>query len=197
MIWFFAVLSPTLIVPLPTEEISERRLYVPLAAVAPFFVVGLFSTFGRLGKDQSDEDTNRSSRSVFRGPFISSQLAILAIVVFFTVLSIRTMPRLSRKQFIWEEVLKHQPDNAFAFFSQGCVEYNLGDKAGGIQKMLSAFYDDPGYQHGVITLAKALEDTGQQEKLVDLYRDACDSIPIKPELSPKLHSLAKDAWNTT
>ena len=33
--WFFAILSPTLLVPIATEIAAERRMYMPLAALVP------------------------------------------------------------------------------------------------------------------------------------------------------------------
>src|SRR5262249_22088562 len=33
--WFFAILSPTLLVPIGTEVAAERRMYLPLATIIP------------------------------------------------------------------------------------------------------------------------------------------------------------------
>ena len=38
--WVLIVLSPTIVIPLAYEVAVERRMYVPLAAIAPFIVVG-------------------------------------------------------------------------------------------------------------------------------------------------------------
>ena len=183
MVWYFAVLSPTLIVPLPTEEIAERRLYVSLAAVAPLFVVGCFVLCLRIGGSRFwnrwAESITSSSDTKIRGSFLCSQLATLGVIVVFSFLCVTTMPRLSDRKTIWTEVLKYEPDNAFAIFNQGCVEYNLGNREAGLKKMWIGFDAKRGYKYGVITLARALEDNGQQEKLVGIYRKAIVANPME------------------
>jgi tetratricopeptide (TPR) repeat protein len=48
--WFFAILAPSSsILPLATQTVAEHRMYLPLAAVAVLFAVGLRAAFGRRG----------------------------------------------------------------------------------------------------------------------------------------------------
>ncbi len=173
MLWYFAVLSPTLIVPLPTEEIAERRLYVPLAAFAPVFVIGLYLGCCRIATSQATN--NLRDRGL-----IASQTATMAIAAIFTIIGVYTLPRLSSRLTIWKEVLKYEPDNVFAYMNQGCVEFNEGRKDAGIAMIQTAFEARPAYKHGVLTLARVLENTKQHERLVDVFRKASQANPNEP-----------------
>ena len=43
IVWTLIILSPTLVVPIATEPVAERRMYLPLAALAAVFVAGLYA----------------------------------------------------------------------------------------------------------------------------------------------------------
>jgi hypothetical protein len=45
-VWFFLILAPTSLVPVATQTMAEHRMYLPLAAVVAFFVLGVFSLLG-------------------------------------------------------------------------------------------------------------------------------------------------------
>jgi protein O-mannosyl-transferase len=46
--WFFAILAPSSsIVPMTSQTMAEHRMYLSLAAVVAFLVIGLFAMFGR------------------------------------------------------------------------------------------------------------------------------------------------------
>ncbi|MGB7347802.1 MAG: tetratricopeptide repeat protein [Pirellulaceae bacterium] len=177
LIWFFAVLSPTLIVPLPQEEISERRLYVPLAALAPLLVVGLFHLFAKPTAESLPTSQSTSATGKW-----GTVAVVACCVVASVVVSIKTMPRLSSRQFIWAEVLKHEPDNAYAMMCQGCVEFNLGEHQSGLEKMQRAFDARPDQKMGVISFTTALEDMGYRKRIVDVYRKAVQANPSEPML---------------
>jgi len=177
LLWFFAVLSPTLIIPLPHEAISERRLYVPLLAMLPFLSIAAFTflqnRFPREGKPLF-------ARLLGHAP------SILAIICLATI-SIISVPRLSKRSEIWREVLKHQPHNMFAIASQGCVEFNRGELESGIEKMQLAFDSDPAYPFFGHTLLNSLKRTQQFDRLLDCCLQMSSQSPNDPTC---IHNLA-------
>lgn len=170
LLWFFAVLSPTLIVPLPHEEISERRLYVPLFAVLPFLAIATFVLVQRLLKRGDD---------LLKSQWPAHAPAMLGILLF-AVVSAVTVPRLSRQSEVWAAVLKHEPDNIFAIAAQGCVEFKQGKIDEGIEKMKIAFDSDPSYLFYRRSYLKALKATGRYEELLENSKVLREHAPDDP-----------------
>ena len=48
--WIFAILSPTLVVPIITEIAAERRMYLPLAAIVVLVIVGGYALIQSLSR---------------------------------------------------------------------------------------------------------------------------------------------------
>ena len=170
LLWFFAVLSPTLIVPLPHEEISERRLYVPLLAMLPYLSVGAFVLIQRFTERMTGtRDAMPSSEKAPLGAFtnfaIGNSLPILFATAF-VIVSAVTVPRLQGRRTIWLDVLKHQPDNTFAISCQGSVEFNDGELERGLKKIQYAFDTDPEYDVFSSALVNALNSANLHERLL-------------------------------
>lgn len=163
LLWFFAALSPTLIVPLPHEEISERRMYVPLLAMIPFLSIGSFVLLQKL----------RQSSAL-------GQLPSWIYAVAFILIGTFTLPRLQDPQTVWLEVLKHQPSNAFAIAGQGCVEFKRGEKDSGLEKFQLAFNADPHYGYFRYLLKNALNDLQLHERLLATSKRIYDLSPEDP-----------------
>ncbi len=45
--WLFVILLPTMVMPMPSEAVAERRMYLPLAAVVVFVIVGGYAVLRR------------------------------------------------------------------------------------------------------------------------------------------------------
>lgn len=163
LLWFFAVLSPTLIVPLPHEEISERRLYVPLLAMIPFLSIGSFVVLQR-----------------FRQGLVLGQLPSTIYAFVFVLVGVCTLPRLQDRRTIWQEVLEHQPNNMFALASQGSVEFNRGEIVAGLEKLQAAFDADPDYAFFRFLLTKALNELQLHDRLLVTSKRIYDLSPEDP-----------------
>jgi protein O-mannosyl-transferase len=163
MLWFFAVLSPTLIVPLPHEEISERRMYVPLLAMIPFLSIGSFVLIQKL-----------------RRSFVFGQAPAVIYSIAFILIGAFTLPRLQDRQTIWLEVLKHQPSNTFALASQGSVEFNRGQTESGLEKIQLAFESDPSHFYFQLLLTKALNSLQLHEQLLETAQRIYSLNPEDP-----------------
>lgn len=176
LLWFFAVLSPTLIVPLPHEEISERRLYVPLLAMLPYLSIAAFAFL---------QKHLRRDGNAFYSRLLGLAPSIIAIIAL-GVISVTTVPRLSKRSEVWLEVLKHEPHNTFAIASQGCVEFNRGEIESGIEKMQLAFDSDPSYYYFAYTLLNSLKSTKKYDQLMDCCLRRRELRPNDPDCSYNL-----------
>lgn len=119
--WFFFVLAPTSLVPLP-DPIFEHRMYLPLAAVVVLTVFGLLSLSTKLGEGRS------------WGRFLPK-----TILVCFTLLSLplgwRTYQR--NKDYrsslsIWADTMKKRPMNFRAYHGVAGALAEQGDLAGSL-----------------------------------------------------------------
>ena len=147
MLWYFAVLSPTLIVPLPHEEISERRLYVTLMAPIPFFVIAGFAALQWLGRKTESRSSGREVVSTPRRITANNLLGtilVTGVAIAFVLVGTFTLPRLQYKSKVWGYVLDHQPYNTFALCAQGMEDCYIGKIEEGLEKIQAAYDSDPG-----------------------------------------------------
>lgn len=203
LLWFFAVLSPTLIPPLPHEEISERRLYVTLMAVIPFFVIAgweavqwlaervaisrLKKVPGTLPPDFRGESarSERQMPATAGTPIAASVMAGVAIAYF--AICVLTLPRLESRSVIWKHVLEHQPYNTFALCAQGVEDCNSGNGSEGLERIQAAYDTDPGYEFFSRTLTWALDNQREYKRLLVVCQQMDERFPNEAK---RIYALA-------
>lgn len=158
LIWFLAVLSPTLVVPLPDEEFVERRLYLAIAPLAPIVIIG-FERFLRRRQSQ----------------FITAGL-----IVVFSIVCVRAIPRFADRMTVWLHVLDHDSQNSLAMMRQGLLEFNEGQEASGIKRLETAFAARPDRKPCVLVLAKAYKNQQRYADEINVYRTAIEVTPNEP-----------------
>ena len=108
--WTFAILSPTLVVPIVTEIAVERRMYLPLAAIVPL-VVGSGYCVATWAAGRALRSRPMLGRSVVSRP-LGMTLgvgAVLALVL--AAVSIRRLQAYTDTVTIWQDALPHYPDS--------------------------------------------------------------------------------------
>ena len=179
LLWFFAILSPTLIVPLPHEEIAERRMYVTLFAVLPTLAIFLMHRapliFGAL---EQQPDSARHSRGV--SSFALAYLPMLTLLIASAALTFYSVPRLEKGADVWAYVLKHQPDNIFAIASQGMEEIKRGEVEPGIEKLDRAYRSEPDYSFLALSLVHALDYLQRYPRLLEVCQEQYEMHPDDP-----------------
>ncbi|TWU07955.1 tetratricopeptide repeat protein [Stieleria varia] len=171
LIWFFAVLSPTLIVPLPTEELVERRLYLPIAVVAGLFVAGLYR-FAIRWREKSDRPQSDLASGLTGKPIWALGTVVALVVAGYLWVNVTTIDRLKDGRTIWVEVLKHDPLNPFAVMSQGCVEVENGNIEKGLEMLQWAYARHVRVRQGTLNYATALEKSNRLGEAISVYREA-------------------------
>lgn len=187
LLWFFAVLSPTLIIPLPYEEFAERRLYVPLLAVIPYAAIAIFSSLNRLGALRLFALRLENTMPLGMRHWLVGGTPLAVAIMLLGWCSVATSPRLAVKEQLWEEVLKHQPENPFAIASQGAVEFKRGEADSGLQKMIRAYRTDPNHDFFRTLLIRALPHAQDHAKFLECCLEMHEASPDDPTCA---HNLA-------
>jgi tetratricopeptide (TPR) repeat protein len=160
--WYFAILSPTFLIPVITEMAAERRMYLPLAALVILFVVGGY----RLAILYLPLKANFGPTFDIRFlPFMALLflLAMVCGVISATRLSVYQQP--SR---LWQQVLRVQPQNDTAHQQLGKYLNDAGDTEAAIAHFREAVRLNPGssrarYNLGVLLFkTKAINDAVAQ-----------------------------------
>ncbi len=106
------ILSPTLVVPIVSEVVAERRMYLPLAAIVALVVVGgyaLLAAFARRATALPEGGT------MPRWPLVATSVAALAVTGIYGAVSMQRLSAYRDHITMWSDVCRHQPHNLFAF----------------------------------------------------------------------------------
>jgi Flp pilus assembly protein TadD len=182
--WFFAVLSPTLLIPLPGETVAERRMYVPLMAMAAWVVVAGYTAIERVlrwntkgvgslwrnwSTSKHESIPAKDSRPLSAGV---ATVAAVALTVILGAVSVRRVAAYKDELTIWEDAVRYQPNDPL-------VQVNLGTslgKAGRTQESKEHFEKalelDPKHSHAHYNLARTLAEEGQYDEAISHYEAA-------------------------
>jgi tetratricopeptide (TPR) repeat protein len=161
--WFFLTLAPTSsIVPIATEVGAERRMYLPLMAIAVFAVAAL--------------DRFRSWLAASTGRRAADALALIAVGVTcatLVVLTIRRNAEYRTAQSIWQTVVDRRP--------HGRARYNLamaltasGQRADAIAQLREAVRDYPEAHYG---LGAELVADGRSDEAIPHFERFIEARP--------------------
>jgi len=120
-VWMFAILSPTLVVPIVTEIAVERRMYLPLIAPIVLFVVGGYALL-----DLGARKIAHQANALKRWPIAGTAAAALTIAAIFSALDVRRLAAYDDALTLWGDAFSHQPDNYFVQVNLGVELLNSG-----------------------------------------------------------------------
>lgn len=160
---FFLVLAPTSsVLPIPTELVAERRMYVPLAAVLALVVIGVHRLLVRTAGE--------TARRV--GPALAGVAAVaLGAAAFARVLDYRT------EESIWRDTVEKAPDSALVRNNYGRALANLGRQDEAIAQYREGLRLEPDDARTWAKLGNALGEQGKLPEAVDAYRAALRHEP--------------------
>jgi len=107
----WAVLSPTLIVPLVGEIVAERRMYVALGAIAPLAVAGGYELLRRL---------------VGRRALWPTLAGCAALCTLYAVLDVKRVSLYSDVRSLLADTAMHDPDNLSVMINLGIAQERIG-----------------------------------------------------------------------
>jgi protein O-mannosyl-transferase len=184
----FAVLSPTLVVPIITEMAAERRMYLPLAALIVLFVLWalrLAETLSRRWNRTSEVHGHSRLPSVLTG------VAVLALALVFGVFSANHLSAYYDEAGLWRDVLRHQPASFKAHDCLGFFLYNSGRVGESIDEFRAALSIRPDFEGAQCHLGLALSEIGQFAEAIQLFHDAVESSDTAATHFNLGHALAK------
>ena len=183
--WCFAVLSPTLVIPLVHQTAAERRMYVPLAALVPFLLVGGYvlqrQTWRSVVRRAGREPTGR-------GPVVVFSVATIALAIGFGYLSSRRLAAYRDELSLWQDAVVHQPHDP-------TVQTNLGTQlaeAGRLEEAILHFEEavrlDPDSRQAHYNLARALEQSARPQDAIEHYHA---SLRLRPDDAASHYNLGR------
>ncbi len=121
VVWL--VLSPTLVVPVVSEVAAERRMYLPLAALCSFVVVEVYDALVRFF---SSRPSGEGRRPFVRRPVVFLGVFTLAVAAILSLMSVRRLSAYREALILWQDALRHQPDNYVVHTNLGVEYINAG-----------------------------------------------------------------------
>lgn len=168
---FVAVLSPTLLIPLPGETMAERRMYMPLAAIIPFFIAGVYALV------QEFERKRERSRGPREVAILATGIGAVVIATIFGMVSFRRLAAYRDEFSIWQDAALYQPHDPL-------IQINLGTSLAhnGLHREAIVYFEqalklDPKHSHAHYNLARALVETGRGAEALPHYEQAVQADP--------------------
>jgi protein O-mannosyl-transferase len=150
---FFLVLAPTSsLLPIPTELVAERRMYLPLAAVLALVVLG-------------------AQRLLASAPRVGPALTVVAAVALGAAAFARVLDY-DTEESIWRDTVAKAPQSALVRNNYGRALANLGRHDEAIAQYREGLRLVPADARTWAKLANALGELGKLPEAVDAYRTA-------------------------
>ena len=165
--WFFLILGPTSsIVPITTEIVAERRMYLPLAAIVALVVVGGWRLAVALAEPRR------------RAALAGGLLALLAGVP--AVASVARVDDYQSRLSIWEDAVAKQPANAYARGAYGHALMDVGRHDEALEQLMLSLELEPRHLGVWIHYGNLLLDMGLVQPAVEAFTSAVALAPDDP-----------------
>jgi tetratricopeptide (TPR) repeat protein len=174
----FAVLAPTLLVPIVTEVAAERRMYLPLAALVTLVVVGGYAVVEKaawhLGSHAS-------------GPVSGARSLVLVVTVAMMLASVGGVVSAHRlaayhdELTLWQDTLTHNPDNYIAHNNLANQLLAAGHTDDAVEHYEQAVALNHDYVAAHFNLGNVLAESGRCREAIGHYEEALRLDPDYPE----------------
>lgn len=192
-VWFFAILSPTLVIPLVNEIAAERRMYVPLAAIVPLLIIGGYLAQQRIWRSV----VRRAELDSFRsGSVVMFSIAIIALAIGFAYLSSNRLVAYQDELSIWQDAAVHQPHNSVVRQNLGIQLAQAGQLKDAILHLEEAVRLTPDSHRAHFNLALSLEQSARFQDAIDHYRTTLRLCPDDPASHYNLARLLANTGHT-
>lgn len=172
-IWFFCILAPTSVVPIPAQTVAEKRMYLPLMAVVAGAVL-----LADLGWRRLTVRWSEGGGAVRAARRMLPAAAVVIPVAAFGFLTHQRNSAFRDNLTIWEDTVARVPDNARAQDNLGAALIVAGRFAEAEEHLERAVALDSGFAGAYLNLALA---QGQGGHLVAALRSAERSVELDPD----------------
>jgi Tfp pilus assembly protein PilF len=167
------VLAPTHLVPIPTEMAAERRMYLPLMAIAALVVIGGYAVIGRLLiRNHLLTDQNSYTRWT-----VVATAALLVVTMAYGRAAARRAAHYNDPVVLWGQVALLQPNSHVAHHGlavQLFEQQRIVEAIEHYRQALRLHHDYPEAQYG---LGLALLQIGKYDEAVGHLREAARLKP--------------------
>ena len=171
--WLFAVLSPTLVIPLVDEVLVERRMYVPLAAIVPLVVAGGYLLARRLsGAGESAK------------PLVVTAACALGVSLVFAYLDAQRADLFCDELALWQDAERQYPDLAVVQVFEGVAYKRLGQLSDALRYFERATQLNANSFPAQYNLAQEFEAAHRPREAIAQYEKA---LGIRPD-APSAHN---------
>jgi protein O-mannosyl-transferase len=170
---YFALLSPTFVIPIITEMAAERRMYLPLIVPVSIVVLGGYHLVSAIVRRRDAIHAVGNYRAPLLGVGIPA--AILALL--FCIVSSQRLAAYDSEENLWAEVLTAQPDNAMAHHAIGYYYEHAGDDKSAMEHYAEATRLNPDAAQVHYMLALLLQKHERHEEAVAHFAEAVRVLP--------------------
>jgi tetratricopeptide (TPR) repeat protein len=187
--WIFAILSPTLIIPIVTETAAERRMYLPLLPLVAVFVIGgyqlLKAVLARVGQQQI--------APVVRSPVALLALPILMLTIALGLLTASRLNAYNDEVKLWQDVLQVYPNDSYAQYNLGCALIDRNQLDAAAEALRTAIAHKPDDVDALNNLGVALLRLKRYEEGIPCLQHAVQLQPNKADARKNLGLLISRA----
>lgn len=160
--WFFVILAPTSsVVPLSTETVAERRMYLPSAAVVALVVLGLRAALARLA---------RPAEGTVPVPLAAAGVAVLVAALGFA--SWRRLGDYRTVLAIWTDTVEKSPRSPTAQNNLGMALALEGRLDEAVDRFRQALAIDPRHALANYNLGYMLTHQGRPREAIGYLRES-------------------------
>lgn len=173
--WFFVLLAPTSsVIPIATEVGAERRMYLPLAAIAILATLGVWQLIERWWP----------SERTFRRVAFAALLVVCGVLM---TLAVRRNREYRSELRIWQSVLDRRPHGR-AHYNLGVALTDLGRRAEAMAHYTIAAAD---YPEAHYALAFELSSGEERESALSHYREFIRLRPDDRDVPRAYHQIGR------
>jgi tetratricopeptide (TPR) repeat protein len=174
--WFFAILSPTFVIPVVIEMAAERRMYLALVTPVVILVVGCYQLAEAiLKRRQAKANTSISSRA----PVIAVGVPALVLALVFCLVSTVRLAAYDNEVNLWLQVLQSQPENSLAHQSVAAFLEKEGHDESAAEQYREAVRFNPNAAQAHYRLALLLNKSGAHDEAAAEFDEAARILPEK------------------
>src|SRR5262249_10599342 len=152
------ILSPTLVVPIVTEVMADRRMYLPLAGFAAVFVAGIYRLM-TLSERRGDNEAAEKWK-----PLDATAILGGDVIRLFGILTARRAAAFHEPLQLWKEAVTYQPQDAFAQNNLSNSLLDNGNPGEALDHYRQALEIKPDYTIARVNLGYLLDSLGRLDE---------------------------------
>jgi protein O-mannosyl-transferase len=183
--WIFAILSPTLAVPIPLETAAERRMYLALLPIIAAVVVLMDQMAESLVRSRPDVRANIIGLGKDKRTVIVCGLLLAAL---FGVVSRKRLRAYDDEGLLWREVLQAYPEDSMAHNNLGTYLLDHNQLVEAISHLQLAVRFQPDYAVALNNLGLALVRADRSAEAVPHFEHA---VGLRPDFGKAHNNLGQ------